>query len=329
MTTRIFLFTITLLISLPSFGQEMKKKDYSADVASVDAIIAALYDVISGPAEMQRDWKRMRYLFATEARLRAVRAGKDGQASLLAMTIDDYVKRVEKPFMENGFFESELYRATEQYGHVTHAFSTYESRHTADGPVVARGINSIQIANYEGRFWIVSILWNGETEERPIPEKYLPEPALLNQEVINHEGEKILVGKANREGLQQEPYGEWFEAGYQSYGVDTEALAGLDKALERVDIMLFMGTWCSDSQRDVPHFYKILDHLDYDMDKLTVVALSNHPDNYKESPQHEEEGMRIDYVPTIIFFRNGEEIGRIVEYPQESLEKDMREILNN
>ena len=317
------LFLLSFLITTPAFSQQRIKAN-QADVESVDAIITALYDVISGPAGQERDWDRLRSLFTREARLMNVYQNQDGLTGMLTMTVEDYIKRVERPFQEKGFFERELSRQTDQFGFVTQVFSTYESRNQKDGPVVLRGINSIQLALHSNRFWIANILWNSETEEHPIPAEYLPR---LNQQVTNHEGERILVGKANRIGLQQEPFGFWFTNGYADYEVDMASLKGVKDALKDVEILTFFGTWCSDSHREVPHFFKILDQLGYDMSNLQLIALSNHPDNYKQSPQHEEKGWNVEYVPTFIFLKNGKELGRIEESPDASLEKDMKRIL--
>lgn len=317
------LVLLALLLSIPTYSQQLAKAN-PADVQSVDAIIAALYDVISGPAGQERDWGRLRSLFAREARLMNVYKNQEGLSGMVTMTVEDYIKRVEKPFLENGFFERELHRKTDAFGYVTQVFSTYETRQAKDGPAVARGINSIQIAQHGGRYWIANIIWNSETEENPIPAQYL---ALLNQRVVNHEGESILVGKINRIGLQQDSFGPWFSDGYADYKVDQASLEGVKEALKDVEILAFMGSWCSDSQREVPHFFKILDQLGYDMGNFNIIALSNHPDHYKQSPQHEEQGRDIEYVPTFIFLKDGRELGRIVESPEASLEKDMRKIL--
>lgn len=317
------LIFLALLLSTPLYSQ-LRVKPRPADVESADAIIAALYEAISGPAGQERDWNRLRSLFTREARLMNVYKNQDGLTGMVTMTVEDYIKRVERQFRENGFFERELSRKTDRFGLVTQVFSTYESRQEKDGAVVARGINSIQLAEHSGRFWIANILWNNETKEHAIPAQYL---APVNQRTENHEGETILVGRINRIGLQQEPFGFWFNDGYTDYEVDKTSLQGIKEALQGVDILAFMGTWCSDSQREVPHFFKILDLAGYDLNGLQLVALSNHPDNYKQSPQHEEQGWNIEYVPTFIFLKNGKELGRIVESPDVSLEKDMRKIL--
>lgn len=317
------LIFLALLLSTPLYSQ-LRVKPRPADVESADAIIAALYEAISGPAGQERDWNRLRSLFTREARLMNVYKNQDGLTGMVTMTVEDYIKRVERQFRENGFFERELSRKTDRFGLVTQVFSTYESRQEKDGAVVARGINSIQLAEHSGRFWIANILWNNETKEHAIPAQYL---APVNQRTENHEGETILVGRINRIGLQQEPFGFWFNDGYTDYEVDKTSLQGIKEALQGVDILAFMGTWCSDSQREVPHFFKILDLAGYDLNGLQLVALSDHPDNYKQSPQHEEQGWNIEYVPTFILLKNGKELGRIVESPDVSLEKDMRKIL--
>ena len=143
-----------------------------ADVASRDAIVAALYDSISGPAG-DRDWVRFRALFIPEAQLIASFKKKDGTMGYKAMTAQSYADGAGKYFKEHGFFEREVSRKVETFGSITHIFSTYESRETADGKPFERGINSIQLWNDGTRWWVVDVYWTGETPENPIPERYL------------------------------------------------------------------------------------------------------------------------------------------------------------
>jgi hypothetical protein len=153
--------------------------------------------------------------------------------------------------------------------------------------------------------------------------------AKLNQETVNIEDEQILVGKVNWDGLTQLPYNDWFTPTYLSYRVDSATLAALDSRLEDIEILMFMGTWCSDSQVETPQFYRILDHLGYSLSEMTVVALERLESLELVSPQHEEADYSISHVPTFIFIRNGKEIGRITEYPEKTLEKDMVKIITN
>jgi hypothetical protein len=146
----------------------------ASDVESIDGIIAALYDVISGPAGKPRDWNRMRSLFAPEGGLRAVGAKPDGTIATRFMTVEDYITRNSPHFAKEGFYEREAARTTEVFGQVAHVFSTYESRHaTADAQPFARGINSIQLYNDGKRWWIASVVWRGEDDKLKLTERYL------------------------------------------------------------------------------------------------------------------------------------------------------------
>lgn len=145
----------------------------AADVASVDAIVAALYDVISGPAGAPRDWDRMRALFAPDGKMAAVGARPDGSFGTRSMSVDDYIARNAKHFANDGFFETELARTSDAFGQLVHVFSTYEARRAPGVAPFIRGINSIQLYNDGARWWIVSVLWRAEDAKLPLPQRYL------------------------------------------------------------------------------------------------------------------------------------------------------------
>jgi len=142
------------------------------DVQSLDTLVAAIYDVISGPPGA-RDWNRFNSLFAKDARLIAVRVPKEGKPVLVTMTPAGYADRAGSYFLEHGFFEHELSRKMDSFGAMTHIYTTYESRETKDGKAIDRGINSMEFF-YDGeRWWCVEIYWDAERPGNPIPEKYL------------------------------------------------------------------------------------------------------------------------------------------------------------
>jgi hypothetical protein len=147
-----------------------------ADVESIEAIVAAAYDVISGPARKKRDWDRERSLFFPGARLipTATVAGRnDVDLAPLILDVEGYIDRVEPIFAKSGFYEKEIARRIEQFGQIAHVWSTYESRHDpSDAVPFMRGINSIQLFNDGNRWWILSIYWQHESPQQPIPEKY-------------------------------------------------------------------------------------------------------------------------------------------------------------
>ena len=146
-----------------------------ADVGSLEAIMKAVYASISGDAGAPRDWDRFRSLFYKGARL--IPSGKNpktGVAGARVSTPDEYIAQAEPFFAKEGFYETEKARRVEIYGNIAHVFSTYESRHAAsDKTPFMRGINSFQLLNDGKRWWVITIYWQGETPENPIPKKYL------------------------------------------------------------------------------------------------------------------------------------------------------------
>ncbi|MBV9216625.1 MAG: hypothetical protein JO053_10635 [Acidobacteria bacterium] len=150
-------------------------KESNPDVSSLDAIIVALYEVISGDAGKARDWDRFRHLFCDGARLIPISAdGLNRREALAVLSPEAYIKRVEPIFATDGFYESEIARTTESFGSIAHVFSTYEARRSpAHKDAFLRGINSIQLLFDGNRWWIVTVYWQPETSDGPIPEKYL------------------------------------------------------------------------------------------------------------------------------------------------------------
>ena len=141
------------------------------DVKSIDSILTALYGVISGPAG-ERDWNRFRSLFLPQARLTAAVKNADGSARIRPMGVEDYAKGAGSYFLQHAFFESPIVNRIETFGNITQIFSSYESRHAAGEAPFARGINSIQLLNDGTRWWIVSILWDEERSDNPLPKEF-------------------------------------------------------------------------------------------------------------------------------------------------------------
>ena len=150
-------------------------------------------------------------------------------------------------------------------------------------------------------------------------------PDSLNKEIITERDSiGMLVGLCNRAGLLKMPYDSWFKPVYNDYSVDMKTLKKAKGLLENIRITVFMGTWCGDSREQVPQFYKILDSLHFDESGLTLICL----DRDKKSPSDEQKGMNIERVPTMVFYRGTDEIGRIIETPEKILEKDIVRILS-
>ena len=132
-----------------------------------------------------------------------------------------------------------------------------------------------------------------------------------------------LVGVVQKSAFQQAPYSTWFTENYDTYKPDGEVVQAIKPLLKDIKIKAFMGTWCGDSRRETPHFYKILEAAGFNLKNLTMVCV----DRSRTSPSNEQEGMNIERVPTFIFYKDGKEINRFVEFPRETLEKDILKIL--
>ncbi len=172
---RITTITILVLAISALAGAQAPKEAAAADVASVDAIMKAVYEVISGDVGAARDWDRFRSLFHKDARL--IPSGKNAQTGVFgarAMTPDEYVTRATPGFAKDGFHERELARHTDTYGNIAQVFSTYHAfRKSTDKNPFLRGINSFQLM-YDGkRWWVMTIYWQAETSDVPIPKQFL------------------------------------------------------------------------------------------------------------------------------------------------------------
>ena len=148
---------------------------------------------------------------------------------------------------------------------------------------------------------------------------------VVNREVETSNGGKMLLGHQTKSQFLKEPYSQWYVSGHDEYQIDQNALAELKKEkLNSYTLTLVMGTWCEDSHREVPRFFKILEELKYPEGKLKIIAVNRK----KEAPNGEEGPFNIQKVPTIIVEKYGKEVGRIIESPSTGyLERDLVEIL--
>ena len=148
--------------------------NYQNDVKSIDTIIHALYDVISGEKGKPRDWKREKFLFHPTGRLIVINKNKDNQVKANLMTPDEFINYAEPFLVGEGFYEYEIFRKVEQYENLAHVWSTYGSKKSKfDAKPYACGINSIQLLYDDHRWWVISIYYNKETIHNPIPKEYL------------------------------------------------------------------------------------------------------------------------------------------------------------
>ena len=143
------------------------------DVATIDGMVRAYYEVVSGPAGQPRDWARDRTLYIQDLRFVQVDVDKSGKLVPRITSHQEYADGADG-LSKTGFFEKEIHRVTERFGPIAHVWSTYESRRTESGPVIMRGINSIELFWDGKRWWIANAIWTDETKDNPIPKEYLP-----------------------------------------------------------------------------------------------------------------------------------------------------------
>jgi hypothetical protein len=142
-------------------------------VDTIEHILVAVYDVISGPPG-PRDWDRFHSLFYPGAHFIPSRSTKDGLVAKM-YTADEYIDRSGPYFAKEAFYESSVANRIEVWDHIAHVWSTYESRHAKNEKPFQRGINSFQLFNDGKRWWVLNVYWEGEEPDHPIPDKYLGE----------------------------------------------------------------------------------------------------------------------------------------------------------
>lgn len=162
-----FLFLI-IFYSNASIAQE-----YVEDVKSIESIMSALTEVISGPADEERDWKRFKYLFSEDAKLIPTQKMESGEVTYNYWTPEEYVEMYQENRGGTAFYEQELFRITESFGNIAHCFSTYAVRTEENGEIERRGINSIQLLKGKDRWYIMNVFWSNKSDNEKLPEKYL------------------------------------------------------------------------------------------------------------------------------------------------------------
>lgn len=144
----------------------------------------------------------------------------------------------------------------------------------------------------------------------------------INKTTLDSKGRVMLLGKTNKKAFETKDF-SWFQKNYEDYITNKDVINEFKEQLKDYTIKVFYGSWCGDSKRGVPKFYKVLDEAGYDLKNLEAIAVDRKPEAYKASPNGEEKGLNIHRVPTFIFYKNNREVGRIVESPKQDYERDM------
>jgi len=140
------------------------------DVGSIDSLIKALYEVISGPAGQARNWDRARTLFMPDVRMISVSPNKEGKPNVRMISFPEYVERVTPMVAKQGFYESEIKRSVREFGNVAQVLTSYEIRHNPGEEPLLRGVNALQVYFDGHRWWIASIIWDTDRPGNPMPQ---------------------------------------------------------------------------------------------------------------------------------------------------------------
>ncbi len=143
------------------------------DVASIDGMMKAFYEVVNVAPDAPRQWSRDRTLYAPWIRFVAIGRPSGGRPTVEVLTHQELVDASE-PLVREGFNEREIFRATKRYGNMVHVDSTYETLVGKAKPVPSRGVNSIEMYFDGQRWWMASVIWQTEDAEHPLPKEYLP-----------------------------------------------------------------------------------------------------------------------------------------------------------
>ena len=168
---RLPLTGLLLLLPLSIYAQQLPLHE---DVQTIDGMMKAYYEVVSGPAGQPRQWARDSSLHHPAAQIMIVREGAQGEPEANVITLAQF-HASSRSIEENGFFEYEIHRETRQFGAVAQVWSTYEWKTTMDGPVGGRGINSLSLFHDGTRWWFIQWMFDGRSNLGAIPKEYLPE----------------------------------------------------------------------------------------------------------------------------------------------------------
>jgi thiol-disulfide isomerase/thioredoxin len=152
---------------------------------------------------------------------------------------------------------------------------------------------------------------------------------IFSASIYAQKADPKLLGACTTQQLEKEPYSNWYVANFSAYEPNAQVIESLKKVNpSKYSIKIFFGIWCGDSKRELPKMGKVLEKISFPAKNLSLIAVDDSSSVYKQSPQHEEAGLNIFRVPTFVIYENNKEVGRIVEYPTETMERDLLKIFS-
>ncbi|MFM9837318.1 MAG: thioredoxin family protein [Cyclobacteriaceae bacterium] len=152
---------------------------------------------------------------------------------------------------------------------------------------------------------------------------------IFSEHLSAQKSDPKLLGNCLLKQLEKEPYATWYAKNFVAYEPNSEIVNAIKKInLSNYSVKIFFGSWCGDSKRELPKMAKLLEKLSFPTKNLTLIGVDDSTEVYKQSPQREEAGLNIFRVPTFIFYENNKEVGRMVEYAKETMERDLLQIFS-
>ncbi|WP_312923900.1 hypothetical protein [Empedobacter brevis] len=164
-----FLFYVTTLVFMTTMNLKAQNTSFENDAKTIEALMKASYEVVSGEKGAKRQWERDHYLHHPKAVYSYFDRKKQEQVT---MTLQEFHKETDEMVFNTAFYENEINREVRVFGNVAHVWSTYETRLEKGGKVERRGINSIQLIFENNRWYIISWTFSGETDQNIIPKTF-------------------------------------------------------------------------------------------------------------------------------------------------------------
>lgn len=142
--------------------------------------------------------------------------------------------------------------------------------------------------------------------------------------LVERPNEKSYKGTVSKEIIQADTSFKWWAMNQNGYKPNAMALEGLQKGKDSLQLLVFMGTWCEDSQYIIPKLFALTEAAGFSNDRITMIGV----DRNKKTYGHLTDALNVINVPTIMVMKNGKELGRVVEYGKYGMfDKELGEII--
>lgn len=170
--SKVMLKKITLLLFAIGCQSSLFGQIDTVALQSIEGITNKMIELISGDIGEERNWAEYRNLFLPRAQKMSIRTTKDGKSSVSVMNIEEFVRNVGPGYARAGFEEYAIGLTVNEFNGIAVVFQSFYCK-TLTGTYEKRGINSYQLVYLNDRWWIANTLYTNESDDMPLPDKYL------------------------------------------------------------------------------------------------------------------------------------------------------------